>query len=304
LHPIAAANLRHSGRMTTAAEPRPHVPKHHHHVPRFLLAGWARTDGKLTVYTRVRARIVVSRRAPKHTAFEQNLYSVPFLPEAEREWVETEVLSKSVDGPAAQVHARLLNGECADLDSDARSAWTRFLMAQWCRAPDLISRMRQDSRDSLVRALREKPEEYEPIRGDFEEGSLVDWVDENAPNLHEFVALVRVFPKLINDQKAGDRIINMHWEVLRLDESTDLLISDRPAIRFEGLDSPKCLIMLPISPCRLFVASYLDRGFARVHPRKVAQSANRSTVDSATNRVYGTGPQHLPIVRKRMRPYE
>lgn len=287
--------------MTSSAKGGSHAPKNHHHVPRFLLAEWAGVDGKLTVYSRKAGGIAISRRSPKNTAFEPNLYSLQSLAEGDQQWVETEIMSKVIDGPAAAVHARLLKGELAELDSDERSIWARFLMAQWWRSPDWIARMRRDSRASLLKALKDKPEEYEAARGDAKEGTLVEWVDNHAPNLHEFVALARVLPKLINDEKAGHIIINMRWEVLHLDGALDLLISDRPAIKYGGLDSQQCLIMLPISPARLFVTSFYDCGFASHQPRNVVQAANRSTVHSAVERVYGTGPHHLPLVRKRMR---
>lgn len=284
--------------MATDTKLRTHSPKNHHHVPRFLLAPWAGADGKVAVYVRRSKGIVVNRLAPKNTAFEPHLYSLPSLPEEDREFVEIEIMSKAIDGPAALVHSRLLKGELDRLGSDERSTWTRFLQAQWWRDPATIARMRADSRAVLTKALEDRPEEYLAIKGDAKEGTLLDWVDKHSPCLHELIALGRVLPKLINDDRAGNIIINMRWEVLNLDGAPDLLISDRPAIRFEGLHSRNCLIMLPISPTRLFVASGYDRGFADQDRRKITKAANRSTVQSAMRRVYGTGPHHMPLVAK------
>lgn len=160
--------------------------------------------------------------------------------------------------------------------------------------------MRTDSRAVLEKALDDNPEEYAAIKGDAKEGSLLEWVDRRAPDLHEFVALARVLPKLINDDAPGNVIINMRWEVLHLEGGVDLLISDRPALRLGRFDSREGLIVLPIGPHKLFVASHYDRGFGRRTSKAIAQGANRDAVLYATERVYGTGSQHLPLVRKLM----
>jgi hypothetical protein len=61
------------------------------------------------------------------------------------------------------------------------------------------------------------------------------------------------------------------------------------------------MIVLPLGPHRLFVASYYDRGFLRHHSsEKIVRAANLSTVHEAHARVYGSGAQHLPLVEKHL----
>ena len=127
----------------------------------------------------------------------------------------------------------------------------------------------------------------------------MEWVDDHAKGLDEIVTMGRVLPQLINEAGAGNIIINMRWEVLDLNASKiDLLISDRPVIRFQGLKAPDCMIMIPIDRQRLFVASHHDRGFDRFQPEAIARAANNSTAQAACTRVYGTGVHHRPLVEK------
>lgn len=273
-------------------------PKHHHHVPQFLLGGWCRADGRVAVYSRKASRLVIDWRTPKHTGYEPHLYSISSLLE-DREWVEREVMSKHVDGPAAPILARLLAGDLKNFNSDDRTAWARFVMAQWWRSPDMIAKLRQGGREAMMRALEANPEQYEALRGTSPHSTLQEWVDANAPGLDEITTMGRVLPQLINDSRAGQIIVNMHWQVLHLVGSKfDLLISDRPAIRFEGLAARNCLIAMPLDPRHLFVASHWDRGFHRHSPTDIVRRTNVTTVRQAHARVYGTGVQHRPLAEK------
>jgi hypothetical protein len=241
---------------------------------------------------------VIDWRTPEHTAFEPHLYSISALPE-DREWVEREVMSKRVDGPAAPILKRLLAGHLKNFGSDDRTAWARFMMAQWYRSPEMIAKLRQGGREAMLRALEANPEEYEALRGSSPHGSLVEWAEAHAPGYDEIATMGNVLPKLINDSRAGQIIVNMNWQVLHLlGSKVDLLICDRPATRFEGLNSRNCIIVMPLDPRRLFVASHWDRDFHRYSPTEIARRANVTAVTEAHARVYGTGSQHRPLAEK------
>lgn len=277
-------------------------PKNHHHVPQFLLAGWCRHDGRLAVYSRAGGRAVIDWHRPEYTAFEPHLYSIHALPESDRQWVEREIMTKAVDDPASKVLRRLCAGELHALDQDERSSWTRLILAQWMRTPTMIERLRRDGREALLRELQRDPHEYLAVRGDDEHPTLEAWTTSNARGLDEIVALGRVLPQMINSKDAGDTIINMRWEVLDLTSSpVDLLTSDQPVVRIEGLKSSECLIVMPLDRVRLFVASHYDRRFTRVRARDLAMAANRTMVSAAHERVFGSGDHHRPLVEKLLR---
>src|SRR5262249_31970049 len=115
----------------------------------------------------------------------------------------------------------------------------------------------------------------------------------------EIITMQQVLPRAVDNEEPGRIIINMLWQVLDLKASkVDLLTSDRPAIRFHGLNARGCMIMVPLDPRLLFVARHYDRNFRQFAPEKIARAANISTVHEAHERVYGTGVQHLPLVEK------
>jgi hypothetical protein len=257
---------------------------------------------RLAVYSNRDRRVVVDWHTPEHTAFESNLYEIAALPKKDRQWVERELMSKAVDDPASKILKRLLAGELKHLNSDDRTVWTRFMLAQWWRSPEVISQLRREGRSALLRALEANPEEYQAARGEATESTLPEWVDAHQPGLDEIVAMGRVLPQLINDTNAGTIIVNMRWQVVHLHgSSVDLLTSDRPVIRLQGLNSPNCVIAMPLAPRTLFIASHAELRFHRHPPKKIARLANVTMVQGAHHRVYGAGGHHLPLVEKRLR---
>jgi hypothetical protein len=210
-------------------------------------------------------------------------------------------MAKRVDHPAAPILKRLLGGELKNFNSDDRTVWGRFLLAQWYRSPEMIEKLRREGREHMVRALEANPEEYQPLTGLSPNTSLVEFVDAHLPGYDEIATMGNVLPDLVNDQRAGEIIINMRWrwQVLHLLESkVDLLISDRALTLSGGLNSPNCLITIPLDPRHLFVATHRDRWLPPLSPTEIARRSNFGTVVSAYSRVYGTGPQFRPLVEK------
>jgi hypothetical protein len=274
-------------------------PKKHHHVAQFLLSAWCGTDGKLAVYARKGNRLVINRHTPEHTAYELNLYTIQALPEADRQWVEREVMSKAVDEPASKIHKRLLAGELAKFDSDDRTDWARFMLAQWLRSPEEIANLRREGREIILKELERDQDEYLAVKGNAPEGTLPDWIDARIKGFDEIMTMGRMLPAVINNEGPGSMIINMRWEVIDLSASKrDLLTSDRPVTRFQGLKSRDCMIMIPLCPRHLFIATHYDHGLARRPQSNIAHLANVSIVRAAHARVYGTGVQHRPLAEK------
>ena len=274
-------------------------PIDHHYVSQFLLSGWCRQDGRLAVFSHKGNRFVVDWHTPKYTGYEPKLYSISALPQPEQQWVEQEIMSKVVDGPASLVLQRMRAGELANLSADEMSVWVRFILAQWIRSPTDIAKLRREGSAALLRALEANPEEYEILRGDAPETTLVEWVQNHTNGLDEIVALGRVLPKLISDEEAGNIIIRMRWEVFHLPSSSvPLLTSDQPVVRLEGLKSRDCLIVIPLDPYRLFVANNYDRGLRRSSPDKIAKAMNKTMVQAARFKVFGSSEQHKRLVEK------
>lgn len=96
----------------------------------------------------------------------------------------------------------------------------------------------------------------------------------------------------------------MIWAVLDLSGAHTLLTSDRPYNTSHGLLSPECLLSVPLSPTRLFVAANDMRQLeilARQSRKDTARNANNHVVRMAVENVYGDSNDRLAFVEKRLR---
>ena len=111
--------------------------------------------------------------------------------------------------------------------------------------------------------------------------------------------------QLIDFEAIGQIIINMIWAMLDVSAAPNtLLTSDRPSIRSHGLGHPDCLLTVPLSPGRLFVAANDIRQLHKLAaqpPRETVASANRVVVMVAVRNVYGTNHAQLAFVDKWLR---
>jgi hypothetical protein len=134
--------------------------------------------------------------------------------------------------------------------------WARLVMSLQLRSSQSVVEVK-----SLAdRSLREVFERLDgatcqATRKEGDPDSPYDYTLQPAPdqlaNTHK-----AFLPSLIDHAVIGQRIINMHWEVMDLSGAAHaLLTSDRPYTSSHGLGNPVCLLAVLLSPTRLFVAA-------------------------------------------------
>ncbi len=116
--------------------------------------------------------------------------------------------------------------------------------------------------------------------------------------------LVRSDTALIDDPIIGQAIVAMTWAVLDVASASHaLLTSDRPYITTHGLLHPSCLLRVPISPLRMFIAandaSQLHR-MARQSASESVRQENDQVVRMAVRNVYGNSGGQLAFVDRRL----
>jgi Protein of unknown function (DUF4238) len=284
-------------------------PIKHHYNPQFYLRQWAGSDGRLFRYHRPHDRTVVSRLSPEHTGFEDRLYTLAGA--ADPQSIEKAFFSR-VDNKAAPIlelliglGPRLVIIGPSHLNNEQRSNWTRFINSLQLRGPHSLAEIKavhdRIVRDNIERAhgaayLASRQE------GDPEtvyEDALQQMPDELA-NAHKVL-----LTQLIDYQPVGQIIINMLWGVFDASAAPHtLLTSDRPYFTSHGLGDPACLLGVPLSPTRLFVAANDIRQLRKLAAqplRDTVRNANNLVVRQAVRNVYGVTDGHLAFVDKRLR---
>lgn len=154
----------------------------HHYVPQFLLRAWAKSapDHKIETFRLDLPHLPSSRHGPRHTAYEDNLYSLtkPNVAGMEQQAVEKHFL-RHIDELAAGVLNKLIVTGFKELTPRDRSDWARFLMSLRLRQPAMVQQLRTESSEHLKASLADKPEEYDALAGIADPPTLEEWTNLN-----------------------------------------------------------------------------------------------------------------------------
>ena len=235
-------------------------PVKHHYSPQFYLRQWAGADGRLFRYHRPRDRTVVSKRSPEHTGFEDYLYTVEGGDDPQ---IIEKGFFSNVDNYAAPILEALsqLGPGLVILGNDhvgnnQRSDWTRFINSLHVRGPHSLAEIETVLQRSMREHIERKHgEAYRATKQPDDPESAYEHARRDAPSLladaHKFLLM-----QIIDHEPVGHVIVNMIWAVLDLSDAPhSLLTSDRPYITSHGLISSECLLSVPLSPTRLFIAA-------------------------------------------------
>lgn len=132
-----------------------------------MLRAWADPkDGKVHAYRLDVESIPKSRRSPRGTGFEADLWTLeaPHVPEDGRDVVEQRFF-QAVDDRAAVVRDHMLTNPGVTLSTNQASDWARFLMSLRLRQPHLVSALKSAASDYLRRCLDDDPSQYRAVTG-------------------------------------------------------------------------------------------------------------------------------------------
>jgi hypothetical protein len=283
-------------------------PERHHYLPVFYLKQWAALDGRVIRYYRPHDQVVASPISPKHTGYEDGLYSLDGYGPEQRNAVEKHFMGPTVDDPATTpLHLFIERRSVSELTLPLRQAWVRFMMSLHVRNPSRVQQITVEAVVGLRRTLLDKPEEYAAVRDTDDPQTLLGWVERYAPALLDNYGK-QLLPGIITHQAIGNEIIRMHWGVLGFSGALpDLLTCDRPLHLSHGIADPQCLIALPLSPRAIFFASRSQErldGIIRSDGEAVLRSINEVMVAQAERYVYGAHERHRDFVEQRLRSGE
>lgn len=182
--------------------------------------------------------------------------------------------------------------------------WTRFLMAQRIRSPEIVHLLDEQGPSTLREVLAANPEEYEALKEGEDPETLLEWLDRVKPGLIEDFGKLLI-PSMILDDRAYNRIIQMHWWQMNFGATgISLLSSDHPLVIMPGIDHPGCVLAMPVSPAFAFfacpderVATYLTRYYPL---RDLATWLNMQVIRLAESQVYGVDDSASDLIRQNL----
>ena len=248
-------------------------PDKHHYVPEFLLKEWKNSEGTIwRHYRNGRGVVDCKPQAPGGMGYQPGLYAIEGFPPEHKQQVEAGFM-EPLDTAADRVHQLLLNGQVRALTDEQHSRWAGLIMSLWFRTPGDVKGIR-----SAVDALYERH------------------LARTAPDLEGPVELpeaarnqlaMDVLMQSIDNGDRGRELINMHWDVIDIEPSRELFISDSPLAQpttYARLGTAASYVTLAISPNKLFVATQsptLIPTLRKMPQRDLVARQNRAAVGQA-----------------------
>lgn len=271
---------------------------HHHFVPRFLLEEWAGADRKLTVFRWAGGRLLESRCSPKAVAKVQHLYSLNRSSREPDVRLEKEFFGPNLDDLAAPIHRLLLTSGVAAVSNEQRLNWSRFLLAQMIRVPSSMAFIRRLGRDFMLEHFR-----FMAANAGRPEAAEIWLQPERRDTLDD--EGMKVLRRFIESPDFNRDIVFGEWAVITIEmDGIDTLLGDSPLAYLGDLKENAFMLMLPLSPRKLFACASTTSDLAKATTnggRRFVKATNRQLVKQAGECVYATGIFHEPLVRKHLR---
>jgi hypothetical protein len=278
-------------------------PWKHHFSPVFYLRGWCDPNNTVVEYSRPYKKVVARNVPPTATGYKAFLYTLEGQPDDKKQSIEKDYMAPIVDDPAAHALRILLGGDKDALTEKMRAAWTRFVIASLLRRPQAVSEIANGFKEVLQHNLLDDAVGYESMKEADDPATALEWLEKNRPHYVNDAAK-RMVVRGVEHEGIGNIIINMQWSTVDLSASRhELLTADMPHIRFYGLKDPRCTLLFPVNPEKVFIATHDRKSEAvllRRNPTEVVRWLNDNLVRVAERYVYGRTKAHLQFVENRL----
>jgi hypothetical protein len=286
--------------MSTAPSPNP--PSRHHYIPEFLLKRWADENGQVMGFTApVPGKIHRKRVFPSQIGFARDLYRSPRTDPVAAQALETGFFS-ALDNLAAKALDTLLIAERRTLHRESLEIWCVFIFALLHRNPAYFEALIEGGKRQFGVVLTDLAQRYEAVRNSNDPTCFEGFVS----GLGEDYAKTRTFdiiPSLILNSNIIAFLHQMHWAVLCTGGMRpNLLLSDDPLVRTNGLRIDGGHVALPISPDHLMIGAWQREKLLelqRMPPAHLIQQVNQQTVGAARYFVVSTDERQARFIENR-----
>jgi hypothetical protein len=280
-------------------------PQKHHYIPEFYLKRWVTgADNRLWQFSKPYRQVVAERKYPSETGFVRRLYSTEGTDERQAHRFE-EFFFKPVDSAAAEALQLMeKHGNAAPWDSRLRSAWSRFIHSLLVRCPEDMSIFKRIWRDQVYGdATGEWEVRYQAVRDERHPPTLREAM-EGMSEAALSASTMRALMSMIDNASLGEKMNRLPWHILELANSRfDLLTSDRPIIRTNGIMVDGGHIALPIGPRKVFIAGKDGDAIQRIVTMdhdEIVRQVNERVVTRAVRFVWSTSSRAKALAEKRM----
>lgn len=229
----------------------------HHYVPVFYMKPWTGIDGKVQAFRKIYDGSVVNgRKFPSEICFEYDLYKngATGVDSVESQKIEMELLSP-IDNAASQFRDRLLKGE-SNFSHEDMSKWVQFLISSVYRHPNEVMRLKSKVASGWIDTVSNLMPLHSPeLVDELNRFKNLDGLELESEIENTKTALIA---KMLSSKNIGNFIMNMKWAIRDIEDGFDLMTSDYPSVKTNGLNVDGGHIILALNPKKLFIAAKND----------------------------------------------
>lgn len=270
----------------------------HHFIPIFYTKRWAGADGLVERFTKYR-EVVVRRVHPTRVGWQENLYQIPETAPEQSQALE-ERFFRQLDDIAARALRKLNATPMIPLTSVETSGWSVFIMSLLHRTPEYLAATKAASRRIWDQTLPELRDRYVELRQAGEPETFEEYVAQRDP-IETEQSLMWSLPQLIANPRIGQFLNDMHWMAFDVPlGQRELLLSDNPLARTNGIRTRGGHLAMPLSPRRLLVATWERQtalNFDTMPIKKLVAAMNKWTVESARHFVAASSVAQQNFIR-------
>jgi hypothetical protein len=279
-------------------------PRKHHYLPVFYTKWWAGPDGRVERFSKHGDTIVDRRVSPSRVGWQKDLYRIPQTAPGYEQAIE-QLFFKDLDNKAALAlwtMNRATRSTRKPLSQLEVSAWATFMMSLFHRSPEYLADVkRAGQRLWLQPSDPDLEAKYAALRGTEDPATYEEYVASRDPKEAEIDTLWNL-PHLIANPRIGEVLVRLPW--VWFDVPTDcpeLLLSDHPLLRTNGLRKPDGHLAIPLSPRRFLLVAANDdirRKIDQTPVKELVKALNRHTVQNARRFVVASDLKQARFIRK------
>lgn len=277
-------------------------PRKHHFIPEFYLRWWTGADGRLERFTSpVDGKIVVRRVSPSEVGWEEDLYRAPHEDEKEAQHLEISFF-QAIDSAAARALTVLNQGGISAVEPKHATAWSIFTHSLLLRTPAAFASIKAFGARQLDDSLARFKDRYQDVRKSTDPETFAEFVLRYDDCRRE-QEILRVYPDLVRSENMMRALGQLQWMMAEAPAGVpDLLLSDDPLARTNGLKTEGGHIAMPLSPRRLLIGAWDATAIRSLRPmrsRDLFRNMNRWTVEGARHFVASRDRAQDRFIRNR-----
>lgn len=280
----------------------------HHFVPKLLLRPWLIEENLHGYYFDINKRKLQRKLQCRILGLDgfcygQDLWSFK-TDKRGKDAIEREFFGQ-VDTKGAAARDIILSQEPAKLTEEQRCDFARLLLSLDVRRPRNVNLLRKELPNYYAMGLDQDPVIQAALAESGVDATPSRFLEDRLGRSLEDRAL-SIIPKLVDNPKVGEYLINAHWDVKKLSlNDGSLVLADRPLIRMQRYDSPHAIWILPLTPGAAFIAANsrtdLDDLLRRSEQRFV-KDVNKLSARQAERYVFSIEDRHKRWLCKALHP--